>query len=187
MGETKVLARRAFAAALALALAGCANSSGGPLTFERGQQTRQTYATATAFDQDGDWQAEAHYGGGAFVLDGVSANLEGFAGVADEQDRDRTSGLAGADGILRLHTPPIGPVRLHFDGGVGVQVASNPFPGGSNHNFRLLAGPGLTVRLREDLHLIGGVRYFHLSNAGTGRGNSAVDAAQIGLGVIWAH
>jgi hypothetical protein len=58
--------------------------------------------------------------------------------------------------------------------------------GGTEINFDARAGVGATVRLLNDLHLMGGVRYLHLSN-GNIHGldeNPSIDAVEGYVGLM---
>jgi hypothetical protein len=55
---------------------------------------------------------------------------------------------------------------FYIDGGGGYSWANAAVPiGGTTYNFNARAGLGLAYRLADDAYLMGGARYFHLSNA----------------------
>jgi hypothetical protein len=55
---------------------------------------------------------------------------------------------------------------FYIDGGGGYSWANNSVPvGGTKYNFTARAGLGVAWRLADDPSLLGGARYFHLSNA----------------------
>jgi hypothetical protein len=54
---------------------------------------------------------------------------------------------------------------VFFDGGGSVVYADQEFPqGGTNFNLVGKLGFGVTYQMSHGTHLIGGFRYFHLSN-----------------------
>ena len=71
----------------------------------------------------------------------------------------------------------------------GLFYASHRIPeGGTHFNLTLTSGLGATYRLDDHLHLLTGVRYFHLSNAAIeGRDrNPSVNGWGAYLGLVWS-
>jgi hypothetical protein len=70
----------------------------------------------------------------------------------------------------------------------GVSQATRAVPGGGTHfNFIEEAGVGGTYRLDDGVHLIAGVRYWHLSNAqihGEDK-NPALNGVGAYVGLMW--
>jgi hypothetical protein len=90
---------------------------------------------------------------------------------------------------LRQHILDYGPWGLDADVSGGVFGANREIPyNGTHFNVTLEVGPAITYRLNPELYLVGGVRYFHLSNAGrenaVGR-NPSVNAVQGVIGLEW--
>jgi hypothetical protein len=166
--------------------------------FDDGSWTFQTYATGTWGEHDNSlWQL--HVGGGYFFIDGLSINLELTGSALHSQDVDLSgedgdphsgddSGAGGLDAIFRWHVlrdREEGKWSLFVDAGAGIMISSESFPAdGSNFNFTPQAGIGGTLRLTERLHLIGGAKWFHVSNAYTQDRNPGFDGIQGYLGVL---
>ena len=115
----------------------------------------------------------------------VELSLSGY----DLEEAGESQGVAGNLGVnLRSHLLVRDPFSLYFDGGTGIFRADSRFPeGGTNTNFTLQAGLGATYRLTESLHLVGGGRWFHISNArrrGKHR-NASTDGTAVYLGVMF--
>jgi len=114
----------------------------------------------------------------------LGAELEGYY---VDQVRDDTV-LGGASVVLRWHFLATERFSLFVDGAFGVSYAEAPVPeGGTHFNYTPKGGGGATFKLRDDVNLIGGVRFFHLSNANLhGREqNPSQDGAQYFVGVLF--
>jgi hypothetical protein len=71
-----------------------------------------------------------------------------------------------ADLLLRHHLFHFDRYSFFLDVGAGLFEGDERVPAsGTRFNFALQSGLGLTCRLRDNLYLIGGARYYHLSNA----------------------
>jgi len=125
-------------------------------------------------------------GGGYYLVDNLSLGAELQAYYADQLSTDA---LIGGLGVLaRWHVIAFDRFSLFIDGGGSVSYASRDVPEfGTNFNYTAKVGFGLTYELRDNLHLIGGLRYFHLSNANLhGRDqNPSYDGIQFHLGLMW--
>ena len=78
---------------------------------------------------------------------------------------------------------------FYVDGGGGYSWANDAVPiGGTTYNFNARAGLGLAWRLQPATYLIGGARYFHLSNAQAhGREkNPSYDGVEYYVGMLFA-
>ena len=129
---------------------------------------------------------QANFAATYYFADDVSIGAE-FAGYFGDQPNDDT-GLGGAGLLLRWHFLQAETFTLFLDGGFGVSLAEAAFPeGGTHFNYTPKGGIGATIRLRDDLHLIGGTRFFHLSNANLhGRDqNPSYDGVQYYLGLMF--
>lgn len=129
--------------------------------------------------------AAAGAGVGYYFLDNVSLGLE-LNGYQIFQDQ---STYAGGVALLgRHHFFTHGRWTIFADVGFGVFEANDPVPAGGTHfNFTFRSGLGVTYRLREGLDLMGGVRYFHLSNArieGRNR-NPSANGFEPYFGLMW--
>jgi hypothetical protein len=142
------------------------------------------YITPIRFSDDKFTEATA--GVGYYLVDNLSltAELQGY--YADQPDKDAL--VAGAGLLLRWHVLVIDRFSLFIDGGGSVTYASREVPEfGTHFNFTGKGGLGMTYQLRDDLHLIAGVRYFHLSNGNLhGRDqNPSYDGIQFYAGIMW--
>ena len=149
--------------------------------FDRGTWTAQTYASSTISSDGG--MTSLHAGVGYFVFNNISLNLEALGGpVNSETDNDGFA--AGFDLLLRHHVLGNERASFYIDAGVGFQQANTDFPSDSHHNFRPQAGVGGQVRVHENWRLMGGVRWLHISNAGTSDINNGLDSLQYYAGVM---
>lgn len=126
------------------------------------------------------------FGVGYYVLDNLAINLEATQYGFSE---GRTDGAATALTLgLRNHLARFGNTSLFFDVAAGGIYATNDIPYRGTHlNITFDCGPGLAFPLRDDLSLIVGARFFHLSNhnsEGDAR-NPSVNALQGLVGVMY--
>jgi hypothetical protein len=120
-----------------------------------------------------------------YVLDNFSLGLHA-TGYAVDQPVDNGYGV-GAEGWLRIHLLNIDRFTLYFDGGGGRGYFHPEEPaGGTNWNWTAKAGLGVGYRISDDAWLIGGARYFHISNGDQfGRENNpSFDAIQYYAGLM---
>jgi hypothetical protein len=114
----------------------------------------------------------------------LGAELQGY--YVDQVEEDTAA--TGASLILRWHFLAEEHYSLFVDGGLGGSVAEAEVPeGGTHYNYTAKGGGGATFELREDVHLIGGVRFLHLSNGNLhGRDeNPSQDGVQYYVGVMF--
>lgn len=128
----------------------------------------------------------ASVGANYYFGDGVAlgAALDGYA----VQQFGEDSAGGGLSLGSRWHALRFQRVTLFGDaiGGVNEFTVRTP-PFGTHFNYTAKVGVGLTVRLTDRFHLIGGARYFHLSN-GTLHGrdeNPSYDGVQGYGGALW--
>jgi len=131
-----------------------------------GTWTFQLYGSAAFGDRNGD-VFTGHVGVGYHFIDDVSINLEVIVGAIDIRKGDQeTATVYGLDLLVRYHFYKHGAFSLYAEGGAGLQQSTEPFPvGGTHFNFRPQAGIGLTLGLSEEVRLIVGARWLHISNA----------------------
>jgi hypothetical protein len=120
----------------------------------------------------------------------LSLELSGYAGDQEHDDDPIVIGGFGFVGRWHFLRDQQGGGRwsVFFDGGVAASYADQEYPrGGTTFNFVSKVGFGGTYRLDDHAHLIGGVRYFHISNAQIdGKDeNPGYDAVQGWGGVMW--
>ena len=125
------------------------------------------------------------FGLGYYITDDSSFNLEVTGVRADQFYNDVTA--YGAGGIFRHHLidQPTWTLFADFGGGVLEDNDRIP-PGGTDFNFTLRAGLGVTAQITNDTDLLFGARFLHLSNAdqeGPLR-NPCIEAAEVYCGVM---
>ena len=103
---------------------------------------------------------------GYYFIDNWSVWLRG-EGMHVNQDfgiNDADGGGAGV--LLRWHVLNVDRFSFYADGGGGLSWFNTAVPtGGTTYNFTARGGLGVAYRMTDDLYLMGGARYFHLSNA----------------------
>lgn len=117
---------------------------------------------------------------------GLYADLNGYA-FEQRGLFDTDAEGPGLSLLLRWHFLNRDRFSLFIDGGGGLAFLDEEFPAqGTHSNFTARVGLGATVQLTDDLHLIGGARYFHLSNAARNGmdENPSLDAVELYLGVL---
>jgi hypothetical protein len=108
--------------------------------------------------------ASGTVGVGYYVFDNVSLNAE-FGAFHNGQDGPDAT-ISSLNLLLRQHLFHQGRFSLFIDAGGAVSIADTRTPPtGTYYNYMEETGIGSTFQLKDNLHLIGGVRYFHLSNA----------------------
>lgn len=153
--------------------------------FPQGTWTMQTYGSAVL----GDAQpiVSGAFGGGYFAWNDISVNLDAYGYGVFNNSPD--TGAIGMSLGLRNH-------HFHRDrwtifsdvsGGVFEAFQTDVPPGGTRFNFTLRAGLGGTYEIKDNLHLIGGVRYFHLSNARIEghEHNPNLNGVEVYMGLMW--
>jgi hypothetical protein len=137
----------------------------GKTTFAQGAWTFQTYGNyISAKGSSDEILASGAMGAGYFVFDNVELNLEivGYHVTQDGPDAD----AAGLQLLLRHHLLQFDRLSLFVDVGPGIFEGSTEVPhDGTSFNITFRSGPGLTYQITDNFYLIGGARYFHLSNA----------------------
>ena len=155
-----------------------------PLSLSRGTWNAQAYAACAAARHEA--MPSANFGIGYFVLNQLSVNVEaaGYGVFQDGPD----AGAGEARLLLRHHFFVRDPWTVFADVGEGFFEASERVPeGGTRFNFVFRSGLGVGYELKDGMYLIGGVRYWHLSNAkleGAQR-NPALNGVEGYVGVMW--
>jgi len=166
-GTARRIARLAPTVAAVL-LAGCAASP----TSDAGDRERGRYGVRLfGVGLDGVARHDGLYGGGlgfdAFLDDHISLGFEvaGYEARQDEQIPDRTATSAAVFG--RYWIEPRSAPAFYVEVGSGGIVLKERFPTrrGTRFNFITQVGTGMRVELSDDLGLLLGVRYAHVSNA----------------------
>ena len=96
---------------------------------------------------------------------GVYGELVGYGFDKKDWTGDDAWG-GGLNMLLRWHFLSFDRWSIYADGGGGIIEFEDEFPSGGTHfNFTGRVGLGASIRLAHNLHLIGGARYLHISNA----------------------
>jgi hypothetical protein len=125
--------------------------------------------------------------GGYYVVKNTSINFELSGYYAEQPDANDTA-IGGFGVLFRTHLLSFDKWTIFIDGGGGVNYADDVVPEfGTRFNFTAKVGPGITYELNRNTHLVGGARYFHLSNGQIhGRDqNPSYDGVQFWGGVMW--
>lgn len=156
--------------------------------FDKGTWSLELHASHyDNFDNGGVGLLYGTAGVGYYFADRTALVLQ-LAGYDLAQDGQDGGAGGSFDALLRGHVLVRDPFSLYLDGGAGVFLADRRFPaGGTNTSFTLQAGLGVTYRLSDAMHLMGGARWFHISNArrrGRDR-NPHTDGTSVYLGVMF--
>ncbi len=136
--------------------------------FDKGSWTLQLsggYYNGITFNSD-EKIGVASLGGGYYLFDRFALNLalDGYY-----FDTELQSGFVGGGFtvLARYHFLTLGDrFTVYVDGGAGMVWADEEIPDfGTHFNFTPQVGLGLTYRLYGNVHLFGGGRWFHISNA----------------------
>ncbi len=134
--------------------------------FAKGTKAVTTWLSYTPpirYSSDHVYQASAGIGYYAWNHHSLNVIFHGFS--VDQLD-DHTAQGTGISFLGRYHFFNDGRWTGYFDGGVGYTWWNSAVPeGGTTYNFNPCAGFGLGYEIRDDVWLIGGARYFHISNA----------------------
>jgi len=171
-----------------LSIATCATAENpAPFAFPKGTLSFQTYGTYEGGLGACSNAASAATGVGYYVFDNLSLGLEA-SGYRVTQSSAHNAWMYGLSGALRHHVIQFDRSTLFIDASFGPAEATRRVPdAGTYFNFVTRTGLGATFQLREHLHLLGGVRYFHLSNArieGSQR-NPGINGVEGFLGLMW--
>ena len=164
-----------------------------PLLSEAGEDFRKgtwavevdaSYISPIRFSNDKFY--EASFLGSYYFGDDVSIGLEIQGYYVDQPEDDAL--ILGGGPYLRWHFYVAERFSLFVDVGIGASYADHDVPAGGTHfNWTGKGGVGATVELRKNTHLVGGARFFHISNGNLhGRDeNPSQDGIQGYLGVMF--
>ncbi len=175
-----------FIATAALPTPARGGSAGDSPAFSGGTWTLElsgSYADPIRFSEDR--MALGTVGVNYYFLNNASIGLH-LSGYGVDQPDDEGYG-AGFEGWLRLHLFTFDRFTIYADGGGGRTYFYPEEPaGGSKWNWTAKIGGGVSVQLDENVYLMGGARYFHVSNGNQwGRHNNpSYDAVQYYVGVM---
>jgi len=153
--------------------------------FSRGTRKWQIYPSFAGGDQGKGNLYALHFGYGKFLWDQFSFNVDIFGAYIRSGIDDNGIGY-GLDLIFRQHflMKNDDTYSVYLDLGGGFEIQSTEFAGTRNFNFRVLGGGGGTVRVTENVRLMGGLRYLHISDAGIDGGGGGFDGYQVYGGVM---
>jgi opacity protein-like surface antigen len=153
------------------------------LTLQRNWTAQSYVALAGARDE---WLPSLNVGVGYNPLPQLSLNVE-VAAYGVFQDGEN-AGAGEARLMLRHHFFVKERWTAFADVGFGAFEASERVPeGGTRFNFVFRSGLGVSYELRDGMYLMGGARYWHLSNAkmeGDLR-NPSINGVEGYVGLMW--
>jgi hypothetical protein len=131
---------------------------------------------------EGADQLEMEWSASWFFMQNVSMDF-GLSGDAILQP-GLDAGGGGASLMLRWHFLTRADWSVYGDIGCGMLFTNEPVPSdGGRVNFTPRAGLGGTVAVGGSARLMGGLRWYHISNANTGQDNPGRDSLQVYGGV----
>lgn len=137
----------------------------------------------TDFNQG--WEASGGVGVEWYPIDGFSLGVRADGIGIGLEDTSATAG-GGVALLVRWHVIQREDWSLYVDGGCGLAYFSSRVPTGAAHlNFTPQVGIGASFAIEDDLRLLAGLRWFHVSNGQTASSNPGVDmlAGYVGFAV----
>lgn len=165
------------------------NTNGHAGRFARDTWTVQAYGSVAIGDSAGALYV-GHVGVGYHLMDNLSINAEAVGGYIDDirNGDESNAGIFGLDLLARWHMAQGDGWTVFLDAGAGIAQSSERFPAdGTRFNFTPQAGMGFTLDVADDVVLLVGARWQHISNAdrhGSDR-NPGLDTALTYLGVMF--
>jgi hypothetical protein len=162
-------------------------AASGDAVFPKGTITLDTTAAyLIGLDEEDVDVTSLSVGVGYFLIDDLSLGAEISVNRALQHGADPW--MTGISAVLRHHLVRFDRYTLFATASFGpVWATDNVPPAGTDFNFITRVGLGVTAELRPDLHLLAGLRWFHLSNArmeGVER-NPTVDGMEMNVGLLW--
>ena len=144
--------------------------------FLKGTWKFYPHASAIGGDHGKGEMYAIHIGFGYFFQDSVSVNID-ILGSHIRSGIDDNGVAAGLDILLRKHFYQSRDDlwSIYFDTGGGFQQQSTNFSGSRHFNFRLMTGFGGTLKILNNIRIMSGVRYLHISDAGIKGGGGGFD------------
>ena len=154
--------------------------------FSRGTRKWQTYASVAAGDQGKGEMYALHAGYGYFLRDYLSVNVD-VLGAYIRSGIDDNGVAAGLDVIFRRHFSRVDDDlwSVYLDLGGGLEQQSTNFAGNRHFNFRVMGGGGGTLRVTDQVRMMGGMRYLHISDAGIDGGGGGFDGFMFYAGAMF--
>jgi len=145
----------------------------------------EAYGSGAIEFSGGNDAYSGHAGVGFFFHEQFSFSIIGAAGYMSVPSND-DSQYVGFDLLPRWHFAKWDQLRLFVEVGAGLHYAfPERFPeNGSHFNFRSHAGMGVLYQLTEQVYLLGGANYLHISNANLVSPNVGWDGIEGYFGVV---
>jgi hypothetical protein len=143
-----------------------------------------SYITHIRFSEDYFTTGSARFNYYVFKNFAFTFGLSGY--LIDQPNEDATAGSFDIGG--RLHLLRFDGITIYFDGGGSRIFSDTAVPeGGTTYNYIGRIGGGATIHLKDNIHLMLGTRYFHLSNGDVhGRiNNPSYDGIESYAGLIF--
>ena len=156
-------------AASAQAITGEAAAAAASTMFPKGTWTLDLYASYSASFAKGESVTSGVAGASYYFAERHAVRAELVGHFLDNDGRDPDADDALAPGVnlgLRWHFLERDRFTLFIEGIAGMFYGGRNFPRrGTHFNFNQQFGLGATYRIDENVHLLGGARYMHISNA----------------------
>lgn len=180
---------RAWVAVVGLLVCGLSSSARAQVesVFPAGTVTlTSTGSYAHSFDSHRVMVGTFNVGAGYYIFKNFGLNFE--AGYQRHDQTGPNADVVMLDILLRHHLFHWQRFSFFIDFGVGVSYANERTPPhGTYFNFMEEAGLGSTVYIKDNLHLLTGVRFFHMSNARIDgpEHNPSLNAWQVYAGIMF--
>jgi hypothetical protein len=167
-------------------------AGGGGNPFATAGWTGHGYVSSSFGDEAGEiWQARI--GAQRHWASGLALEMGGSFGVFDADSADgepaEDGGVVGFDLLLRWYFHRAERWAIFADAGGGALWFEDEFPvhDGTSFNFQPQAGVGMVHQVGQDVWLLWGARWHHVSNGNVfgKEENRGYDAAMPYFGVIW--
>lgn len=136
------------------------------------------------YGNDFDDASQGHFGGGVswFIVKNLSLDLEALGLYFDQVGENAFGGNVNL--LFRWHFLARDSWSLYADAGAGVLGTSDDVPAdGTSFNFTPQAGAGVSFDIFDDVRLLTGVRWHHISNARTSKNNPGRDSVMLYAGI----
>jgi hypothetical protein len=141
-----------------------------------------TGGAAWSFSTRSDSLAMLGVGVSSFVADGLSFDID-FSGLDIRQAGSDTWGI-NLTMSFRLHFLREPSWTMYLDGGCGLMYSGDQVPeDGTVFNLTPQFGVGFSIAVADDVRLLTGVRWFHISNANTDADNPGRDSLLLYAGL----
>jgi opacity protein-like surface antigen len=152
-----------------LTMTRCASADDRRIFFPRGTTDLSLYASyATPTLGDDERYYSLTGSAGYYLFDDFSINL-GIVGHRINSSSGATGWAGETNAMLRWHFLTIDRWTIFAEAGCGFLYSDHELPAdgdGTHWNFTPQGGLGATYLVQDNFFIIGGVRYFHASNAG---------------------